>query len=85
MSKKLINDPEQVIEEALKRLVAAQPGLQLLPGPRVVYRTDTHALATEDKVRVHAFLIKGTYAWNEVTRSLRIYTLLPHCFQEEGQ
>ena len=70
MSKKLINNPEQVVEEALEGLVAAQPGLQLLAGHRVVVRTDTHTLAAEGKVRVRGFLIKGTYPWNEVPRSL---------------
>ena len=61
--KKLVNNPEQAVEDALEGLVAAQPGLQLLAGHRVVLRADAHTLATEGKVRGNASypqLLPGT-------------------------
>ena len=61
--KKLVNNPEQAVEDALEGLVAAQPGLQLLAGHRVVLRADAHTLATEGKVRgdaSHPQLLPGT-------------------------
>ena len=69
MSKKLINNPEQVVEEALEGLVAAQPGLQLLAGHRVVLRADTQTLATEGKVRSSAKFT--VYSLKEHTHGIR--------------
>lgn len=50
MSKKLINDVETVVDEALAGLVAICPGLTLLKGHRVVVRSDVHLLAGQRKV-----------------------------------
>ena len=40
MSKKLINDPERVVDESLAGLVSVNSGLKLLEGHRVVLRAD---------------------------------------------
>ena len=52
MSKKLVNRPEDCVDEALSGLVASQPGLRLLQGHRVVLRADTHSLARDGKVKL---------------------------------
>ena len=48
--KKLINNPESVVDEALAGLVAVHPGLRLLEGHRVVVRADIETVAKEGKV-----------------------------------
>ena len=48
--KKLINNPESVVDEALAGLVAVHPGLQLLEGHRVVVRADIETVTKEGKV-----------------------------------
>ena len=40
MSKKLINSPEQVVEDCLQGLTAVNPGLRILQGHRVIVRAD---------------------------------------------
>lgn len=40
MSKKLINNPDEAVDEALSGLVAANPHLRLLEGHRVIVRAD---------------------------------------------
>lgn len=48
--KKLINNPESVVDEALAGLVAVHPGLRLLEGHRVVVRADIETVTKEGKV-----------------------------------
>lgn len=48
--KKLINNPESVVDEALAGLVAVHPGLRLLEGHRVVVRADIETVIKEGKV-----------------------------------
>ena len=43
-SKKLINDPERVVDEALEGLTIIHPGLRLLEGHRVVLREEVGGL-----------------------------------------
>ena len=50
MSKKLINRPEDAVDEALAGLVATHPGIRLLEGHRVVIRSDIDAVAKSGKV-----------------------------------
>ena len=50
MSKKLINDPAGVVDEALAGLVAACPGLKLLEGHRVIIRADVEQVTKQGKV-----------------------------------
>ena len=50
MSKKLINDPAGVVDEALAGLVAACPGLKLLEGHRVIIRADVEQVTKHGKV-----------------------------------
>lgn len=47
MSKKLVNNPDEAVDEALSGLVAANPHLHLLEGHRVVIRADV-----EDAVKL---------------------------------
>ena len=51
MSKKLLNDPERAVDEALAGMAAAHPGLRLLEGHRVLLRSDAEALAPQGKVK----------------------------------
>ena len=50
MSKKLVNEPDRAVDEALDGLVAVHPGLVLLEGHRVVLRTDIDAVISSNKV-----------------------------------
>ena len=50
MSKKLINDPERVVDESLAGLVAVNSGLKLLEGHRVVVRADVQEVVKQGKV-----------------------------------
>ena len=50
MSKKLINDPERVVDESLAGLVSVNSGLKLLEGHRVVLRDDVQELVKQGKV-----------------------------------
>ena len=50
MSKKLINDPERVVDESLAGLVAVNSGLKLLEGHRVVIRADVQDVVQQGKV-----------------------------------
>ena len=50
MSKKLINDPERVVDESLAGLVAVNSGLKLLEGHRVVVRADVQDVVQLGKV-----------------------------------
>ena len=50
MSKKLINDPERVVDESLAGLVAVNSGLKLLEGHRVVVRADVQEVVNQGKV-----------------------------------
>lgn len=50
MSKKLVNDPERAVDEALAGLVAVHPGLVLLEGHRVVLRADISSVIATNKV-----------------------------------
>ena len=50
MNKKLVNDPERAVDEALAGLVAVHPGLVLLEGHRVVVRADINLLVATNKV-----------------------------------
>ena len=50
MSKKLVNSPEHAVDEAHSGLVAANPGLRLLAGHRVIVRADTEDVVNEGKV-----------------------------------
>ena len=52
MSKKLINSPEDAVDEALAGLVATHPGLRLLEGHRVIIRADTETVIKEGKVSI---------------------------------
>ena len=48
--KKLINNPESVVDEALEGLTMIHPGLRLLEGHRVVVREEvTHYLQISEK------------------------------------
>ena len=49
-SKKLINDPSNVVDEALEGLVASNPGLKLLKGHRAVIREDVEEVKCAGKV-----------------------------------
>ena len=51
-NKKLVNDPERAVDEALAGLVAVHPGLVLLEGHRVVVRADINILVAANKVRL---------------------------------
>ena len=55
MSKKLINDPERVVDESLAGLVSVNSGLKLLEGHRVVLRADTQQLVKQGKVNLLKF------------------------------
>ena len=48
--KKLINNPENVVDEALAGLVAVHPGLRLLEGHRVMVRANIETVIKEGKV-----------------------------------
>ncbi len=50
MSKKLINSPDDAVDEALAGLVCTHPGLRLLQGYRVIVRADTETVVKEGKV-----------------------------------
>ena len=50
MSKKLVNRPDDAVDEALSGYVAAHPGLQLLEGHRVVIRADIDSYIAQGKV-----------------------------------
>ena len=50
MSKKLINSPDNAVDEALAGLAAVHPGLTLLKDHRVVVRTDIEQVKSEGKV-----------------------------------
>ena len=52
MSKKLINQASSVVDDALKGLVAVNPGLCLLEGHRVVVRSDIEVVKDEGKVTI---------------------------------
>ena len=47
-AKKLINDPERVVDEALEALVRTNPGVQAVENHRVVVRSDLQNV--QDKV-----------------------------------
>ena len=49
MSKKLVNSPEDAVDEALAGMVAVHPGLRLLEGHRVVVRADIASVVKEGK------------------------------------
>ncbi|XP_068682857.1 triokinase/FMN cyclase-like isoform X3 [Montipora foliosa] len=49
-SKKLINDPRNAVDEALEGIVAANPGLNILRGHRVIIREDLEELRKAGKV-----------------------------------
>ena len=53
MSKKLINDPERVVDESLAGLVSVNSGLKLLEGHRVVLRADVQQLVKQGKVSMN--------------------------------
>ena len=50
MSKKLINEPDRVVDESLAGLVAVNSGLKLLEGHRVVVRADVLEVIKDGKV-----------------------------------
>ena len=52
MSKKLINEPDRVVDESLAGLVAVNSGLKLLEGHRVVVRADVQEVIRDGKVHV---------------------------------
>lgn len=52
MSKKLINQPSSVVDDALKGLSAVNPGLHLLEGHRVMVRCDIEMVKSEGKVTI---------------------------------
>ena len=52
MSKKLINEPNRVVDESLAGLVAVNSGLKLLEGHRVVVRADIQEVIKDGKVSV---------------------------------
>ena len=52
MSKKLINNPVDVVDEALAGLVASCPGVTLLKGHRVIVRADVEEITKQGKVNV---------------------------------
>ena len=52
MSKKLINDPERVVDESLTGLVSVNSGLKLLEGHRVVLRADVQDIVKQGKVNI---------------------------------
>lgn len=51
MNKKLVNKADGAVDEALSGYVAANAGLQLLEGHRVVVRADIDSLIAQGKVR----------------------------------
>ena len=51
IKKKLINVPEDAVDEALAGLVAACPGLRLLQYHRVIVRCDIEEVVRQGKVR----------------------------------
>ena len=51
MNKKLVNKPDDAVDEALSGYVAANAGLQLLEGHRVVIRADIDSLIAQGKVK----------------------------------
>ena len=73
MSKKLINDPERVVDESLAGLVSVSSGLKLLEGHRVVLRADVQELVEQEKVKAFIECVNNyefsIYA-NYVTMSL---------------
>ena len=50
MSKKLINNPVDAVDEALAGLVASCPGVNLLKGHRVIVRADVEEITKQGKV-----------------------------------
>jgi len=50
VTKKLINNPRDVVNEALEGIVAANPGLNVLKGHSVIIREDVEELRKEGKV-----------------------------------
>ena len=50
MSKKFINSPTEVVNEALTGFLKVHPGLSLLEGHRVVIRSDIDKIIKEGKV-----------------------------------
>ena len=52
MSKKLINQPSSVVDDALTGLTAVYPGLHLLGGHRVIVRADIEVVKSEGKVTI---------------------------------
>ena len=58
MSKKLINDPERVVDESLAGLVAVNSGLKLLEGHRVVVRADVQDVVQQGKVKCPYNIVK---------------------------
>lgn len=50
VTKKLINNPRDVVDEALEGVVAANPGLNVLKGHCVIIREDVEELRKEGKV-----------------------------------
>lgn len=50
MSKKLINSPISVVEDALAGLVSCNPGLVLLEGHHVIVRADIRQTIADGKV-----------------------------------
>lgn len=50
VTKKLVNNPRDVVDEALEGIVAANPGLNVLKGHCVIIREDVQELRKESKV-----------------------------------
>ena len=75
MSKKLLNEPERAVDEALAGLVAVHPGLQLLEGHRVVVRRDVQTLVSQGKVSQYITISHRSFnmhTWIESVSSKQI-------------
>ena len=60
MSKKLINSPDNAVDEALAGLAAVHPGLTLLKDHRVIVRTDIEQVKSEGKVSIIIIIFIGS-------------------------
>ena len=50
VTKKLINDPDEVVDDCLEGLCYAHPGLKLVKGHRVIVRSDFDSVKQQGQV-----------------------------------
>jgi dihydroxyacetone kinase len=57
--KKLINDPNRVVEQMLQGLVAIHPGLRRLAGETVLIRADAEEVPADTSRHTRALSVRG--------------------------